>query len=138
MTFIKRNSGVTFVELMISAAIIATVILASVNLITRVYRGIVSTQLKTYSISLASESLDIIKYQGFNNLNITPDSCLPDPIFNLDASACPSNPYPVEYVPFAARNMAVYKVVQYANEDTDGNLVTRTLAELGSDRKSVV
>lgn len=128
----SRNSGVTFIELLISSAIIATVILASISLISRIYKGIITTQFKTYSISIASEHLDIMKHQGFNNLNITPDDCLPDPIYNLDAANCPANPYPVETVPFAARNMYVYKVVQYANEDANDNMVPRTLGELGA------
>jgi|DewCreStandDraft_4_1066084.scaffolds.fasta_scaffold02906_14 type II secretory pathway pseudopilin PulG len=128
----SKKRAFTFIETMIVSIIIAFVITGSVNLITRVYRGITQNQLKTYSSNLASENLEFLKDLGFNSLNVTPDSCLPDPLSNLEPSNCPSNPYPVENVYFNNKLFKVYKYVQYANEDTDGNVIPRTQAELGA------
>lgn len=128
----KHYKGFTFIETMIVSTIIAFVLLGSINLITRIYRGITMNQFKTYSINLASENLELLKDFGFNSLNVTPDSCLPDPLSKLESVNCPSNPYPVETVLFNTKPFKVYKYVQYANEDTDGNLVPRTLSELGA------
>jgi len=128
----KSNKGFTYIETMIVSVLIAFVLMGSINLITRVYRGITMNQLKTYSSNLASENLELLKNLGFNSLNVTPDSCLPDPLSKLENSNCPSNPYPVETVFFNTKPFKVYKYVQYANEDADGNLIPRTLAELGA------
>lgn len=130
---LKLSTGFTLVETVITAAVISFMILGSINLITRVYKGITSSQFKSYSINLGSENLEFLKQQGFNSLNITPDSCLPDPLSKLDVSSCASNPYPPETVPFSGRSMTVYKVVQYAVEDSStGNIVPKTLADMGS------
>ncbi|MCX8092840.1 MAG: carboxypeptidase-like regulatory domain-containing protein [Candidatus Goldbacteria bacterium] len=126
------KNGFTYIETMIVSVIVAFILLGSINLITRVYRGITMNQLKTFSSNLASENLEILKDYGFNALNVTPDSCLPNPLTNLEQSNCPSNPYPVETVFFNTKPFKVYKWVQYANEDTDGNIVPRKLAELGA------
>jgi len=128
----KKNKGFTFIETMIVSVIIAFVITASVNLISRVYRGITMNQLKTYSANIASENLELLKDIGFNSLNVTPDECLPDPLSKLETSNCPSNPYPVENVFLNSKPFKVYKYVQYANEDEEGNIVPRKLVELGA------
>lgn len=128
----RKINGLTYIETMIVSVIITFVILGSINLINRVYRGIIMNQLKTYSINLASENLEILKDFGFNSLNVTPDSCLPDPLSNLESGNCPSNPYPVETVYFNSKPFKVFKYVQYANENTDGTIVPRTMAELGA------
>lgn len=128
----SKKRAFTFIETMIVSVIIAFIITGSVNLITRVYRGITQNQLKTYSSNLAAENLEFLKDLGFNSLNITPDPCLPDPLSNLEPANCPSNPYPVENVYINNKLFKVYKYVQYANEDTDGNIIPRTQAELGA------
>jgi type II secretory pathway pseudopilin PulG len=128
----NHNKSFTYIETMIVSIIVAFIITGSINLITRVYRGITMNQLKTYSVNLASENLELLKDLGFNSLNVTPDECLPEPLSNLESSNCPSNPYPVETVLFNTKPFKVYKYVQYANEDENGNIVPRTLAELGA------
>ncbi len=123
-----KNKGFTLIETMISAVIIAMVILATFNLMSRVYKGITSNQLKTYALSLASEQMELLKEEGFNNLSVIPDSSLPMPLSNLYSQSI----YPVETVIYNRQPYTIYKIVQYAQEDSDGNIVPVKQADIGS------
>jgi hypothetical protein len=119
-------------ETMIAVTVISFMVLASVNLISSVYKGITANQMKTLALNMVSENIDALKENGFDSLDVTPDSCLPDPLSNLSASNCPGNPWPVENVLVDSQNFAVYKVVQYAVEDINGNLIPKLQSDMTS------
>ncbi len=98
-------------------------VLGSVNLISYIYKGTISNTLKTHSLEIAREHSEALRARGFSSLPVTPDSCLPYPVTNLDyPSPCPSNPYPPEIITAGGRQMKIYKSVQYASEDETGNI----------------
>jgi len=124
----RHSRGFTLVETMISAVIIAMVILGTINLMSRVYKGINSNQLKTYALSMVSEQLELLKEEGFNNLSVVPDSSLPMPLSNLNTQSI----YPVETILYNRIPYTVYKIVQYAQEDSDGNIIPVRQSDIGS------
>lgn len=132
MGILKKLRGLTYIETMISATIVAFVILGSVNLISSVYKGITANTVKTYSLNIASEAVDIMKQDGFQGLNVTPDSCLPAPLSNLENSTCVSNYDTYTRVTIDAQVFHVYKYVMWALEDTNGNIVGKRESELTS------
>ncbi len=123
---IKQQKGFTFIEVVASSIIVAFIILSLVILLSYVYKGIMSSKFKSNSIHLAEEHIELLKNYTYSSLNITPDECLPEPLSNLNNE---SNPWAPEYVTYAGKVMTVYKIIQYAREDTSGNLIPITLSE---------
>lgn len=126
---IKQQKGFTFIEVVASSIIVAFIILSIVLLLSYIYKGIMSSRFKAGAIHLAEENIELLKNYSYGSLNVTPDDCLPEPLSNLHNS---NNPWAPEYVTYAGKVMTVYKIVQYAKEDTNGNLVPITLAEYNS------
>jgi len=126
----SSQKGLTFIELLVSSFYVAMFVMAFSQLIGKVYYGIHSMQLKTISINIAEENIEIMKQYGFSALSVTPDSCLPDPLTKLDPGQCSGNPWETTYVPYSGRNFNVYKIVQYAQEDSFGNIKEYKESEL--------
>ncbi|MCE5300550.1 MAG: hypothetical protein LLG37_06735 [Spirochaetia bacterium] len=130
MKKISGSRGVTLIELLISSTITAIMIVAAVNLITRVYRDITASQMKTYSMNLVSENLDRMRQNSFEGLAVTDDNLLPDPLSKLE-----SNPDYYESVMIGNQPFKVYRYVQYAYEQNDGNITPSKQSELPPDNK---
>jgi type II secretory pathway pseudopilin PulG len=130
---LTQKRGFTFIETMITAAIVTFSILATVNLLTRVYKGISSLQLKTQASNLCSERLEVLKELGFDNLSITPDANLPYPLSNMNIAGNPPNPYPVETITSGGSVYTIYKMVQWVLENADGSLSAVQQASMGAD-----
>ncbi len=130
MKTLRKKSGFTFIETMISAIVVTFVILATINLMTSVYKGIVTLQQKTFSTSIATEELDLMKQTGFANLPITPDDCLPEPLNNLYSATNLMPPVTSKNTSFG---YTVFKVVQQAQEDSDGTIKPVLQADLPAD-----
>ncbi len=116
MLFQKKASGVTIVELIITAAFASIVMLAIVNLMGKIYAGINSTKLKTQSYTIAAEQIDEIKNSGFNNIGITPDELVDN------HSAMESDGRFFETITRSGKQFKIYKTIQYAKEDVSHNL----------------
>ena len=128
---LSQSKGFTLLEALIASAVITFMVLGSVNLLMYIYKGTVSNTMKTHSLELAREHSEILRSRGFSSLPVTPDSCLPYPVSNLNyPSPCPSNPYPPETVTAGGRQMTVYKSVQYASEDDYGNIIPLTQSQV--------
>jgi type II secretory pathway pseudopilin PulG len=128
MTNSGKTSGFTLIETMIASIVVAVMVAGSLNLITTVYRNITDSQLKTVSMSLASERINYIKGRyNFNTIPITNESLLPDPLTNLESDTSHFN-----YNTITVGNMLykVYTYVQYAVPDSDGNLIATKPSEL--------
>lgn len=126
MDIMKQQNGFTLIEVVASSVIVAFIILSIVILLSYIYKGIMSSKFKSNAIHLAEENIELLKNYTFGSLNVTPDECLPEPLSNLHNE---KNPWAPEYVTFAGKVMTVYKIVQYAKEDTTGNLIPITIAE---------
>ncbi len=129
---ISSNSGLTFIETLITATIITFLVFSALNLLQRSYKSYLSSQLKAISVNLANDKIEFIKHYGFSSLKLTPDDCISDkynPILSQFAS-CSNNPYPPEIVTSKGVPFTIYKIVMNAEEDSDGNLVPRYQSEL--------
>jgi hypothetical protein len=131
MAIIRKSRGLTYIETLISTVVITFMIVASVNLMTSLYKDSLISQQKQYSLSLCSQQLDYLKSKGFNNLPPTPDSCLPDSNFTnltpLQTCATGTSAYDTyHYVTVTSgTTQMIYKVyscVEWAQEDGNGNL----------------
>lgn len=132
MALFKKQRGLTYVETMIAATIIAFIILGSINLMSSVYKGIASNQMKTYAMNIVSEQIDLMKQNGFS-IGVTLDSCLPAPLSNLENITCSNDDYDTyEKVTIDAQVFNVYKYVQFAAEDANGNIVGVLQSDVGS------
>src|ERR1035437_5304418 len=126
MKIFKKSSGMTFIEVMLTSAAVTILMLASLSLISHIYKGSATLSLKTVSFNLAAEQVEYLKHNGFSGLVITPDSCIND-FYSPDITAlgaCTQNTFPVETVVQQNHNYLVYKIVMYAQEDPGtGNLM---------------
>ncbi|MFW6210532.1 MAG: prepilin-type N-terminal cleavage/methylation domain-containing protein, partial [bacterium] len=125
---LRKKRGVTFIELLIATAVISFAILGSINLLTRVYRDITSASMKTDSINIASEQIELLRSKEFTALGITPDSCITSDLGSLES--CADNPHPVETIHHKSRDFKIYKIIQYCEEDSDGNLEPKKESQL--------
>jgi hypothetical protein len=130
-----KNRGLTYIEMMISTVVITFMIVASVNLMTRLYKYSISSQQKAFSLSLCSQRLDYLKSKGFGGLPPTPDSCIPDSNFtNLSPlETCSSGSLGYDTYYFVTTTATIYKVyscVEWAEEDSNGNIVGKPSNEL--------
>jgi Tfp pilus assembly protein PilV len=57
MKVFREQRGLTLIETMFSATIVAFMMLGMMNLITTAYKGLITTRLKTIAYEAASESL---------------------------------------------------------------------------------
>jgi len=131
---INKNQGFTFIEVLASSIITVFVVMAIIMLLASVYRGIMTSKFKAYAISMAEQNIELLKNYSFSSLEVTPDDCLPEPLSNLHKA---NNPWAPEYVTFAGKVMTVYKIIQYAKEDYEGNLVPITVAEYNSIQSNI-
>ncbi len=136
---IRNRRGLTYIETMISTVIITFMIVASVNLMTGIYKNSLISQQKQYSLSLCSQQLDYLKSKGFNNLPPTPDSCIPDANFTnltpLESCATGTTAYDTyHYVTVTSgttqMTYKVYSCVEWAEEDGNGNIVGKPASNL--------
>ena len=132
MPLLKKERGLTYMETMIASTIIAFVILGSINLISSVYKGITANQLKTYALNIVSEQIDLLKQNGFDGCQVTDDSCLPNPMSNLETC---SATYTYDYdtyskVTMGAQVFSIYRYIQWALEDSNGNIIPKKSGDL--------
>lgn len=137
MKIFANKKGFTLIELILTSAIITFILLGVINVLNKIYIGIVSMRAKTHAINLASETIEFLRHYGYAGLNITPDSCIGDNPFD-DAyltllNNCNNNPYPVEIVNQEGRDFTIYKVVQYALPDSSGSIVAKKQSELHNE-----
>ena len=134
-----KNRGLTYIEMMISTVVITFMIMASVNLMTRLYKYSVSSQQKAFSLSLCTQRLDYLKSKGFGGLPPTPDSCIPDVNFTnlspLEKWSTGSLGYDTYYfvTTTAGNSPTIYKVyscVEWAEEDGSGNIAGKPSSSL--------
>ncbi len=132
MKFLKEQKGLTFIETIVTSMVVVLLVMGSMQLISRIYMSIQSTKLKTISHNIASENIEYMKHFPFRSIPVTPDNLLPQPLTNLENETNPwGNPSDAENVENIGSNtMKVYKWVQNAEEDDDGNLVARTQQDL--------
>jgi len=126
----------TLLEVIIASFFVAFLLTASINLLSRVYMGILASQLKTYSFNLATEHLEMMKSFNFGALKVTPDSMLPyEPLSNLESSnnpwGNPADPDNIEMM--GGVPMRVYKIVQFAEETQDGSIIPKKQSEMRYD-----
>jgi len=136
----KSKKGLTFIETLITAIIITFIATGSLNLLTRVYKGYISSQLKAISNNLVSDKIEFMKHYGFSSLKLTPDSCISDinnPNLNQLAT-CSENPYPPETITSKGIPFNIYKIVMNATEDSDGNLVPKYQSELEESNMKMI
>ena len=119
---IRGNKAFTYIELLISSVIVSSVVLGLSLMASRVYYGVHSMQLKTISMNIAEENIELLKQYGFSALAVTPDSCLTGNLSSLDAGNCADNPWETLSVPIGNKYFKVYRIVQYAQEDEFGNI----------------
>ena len=134
-----KNRGLTYIEMMISTVVITFMIMASVNLMTRLYKYSVSSQQKAFSLSLCTQRLDYLKSKGFGGLPPTPDSCIPDSNFTnlspLETCSSGSLGYDTYYfvTTTAGNSPTIYKIyscVEWAEEDGNGNIAGKPSSSL--------
>ncbi len=119
---IRGNKAFTYIELLISSVIVSSVVLGLSLMASRVYYGIHSMQMKTISMNIAEENIELLKQYGFSALAVTPDSCITGNLSSLDAGNCSDNPWETLSVPIGNKYFKVYRIVQYAQEDEFGNI----------------
>jgi hypothetical protein len=111
---------------MVASAVGVLVIGASLTLMTNIYKGIAVGKLKTYSLNIASQCMEVMKSSGFYGLQLTPDSCLSD-LNNPNLQTlgqCSNNPWPVQSIIAESITFTAYEYVTYAQQDpTTGNIV---------------
>ncbi|MBN2753673.1 MAG: carboxypeptidase regulatory-like domain-containing protein [Candidatus Goldbacteria bacterium] len=132
MKLFRDSKGLTFIEVIIASFVIVFLVMGSLNLITRVYNDIFASRVKTYAFNIAAENIENIKSYNFGSLKLTPDNLLPYPLTKLESDSNPwGNPAdPSNILPVGGIQMKVYKIVQNAEEDDEGNIVGRTQADL--------
>ncbi len=134
MSMFKRARGLTYIETMMSAVIVSFVVLSSVNLITRVYKYVTSSQLKAYSMNMVSENIDLLKQSGYDTVKITPDACLSNAntpnLAQFEACANTLNPYAVKIENVAGITYKIYRIVTYATDDGSGNFIGKLQSAL--------
>ncbi len=132
----KKNYGFSLIETIIAGTIVVLMLLGSINLLSSVYKNILATQLKTVSFNIASENIEILKSYSFGSLLVTPDSLLPpDPLSKLETSENPwGNPAdPGNIETYFGTQMKIYKIVQWAEETSSGDIEAKKQSELRSD-----
>ena len=132
MEMLNRQKGLTFIETIVTSMIVVMLVMGSMQLLSRIYMSIQSTKLKTISHNIASESLEYMKHYSFRSIPVTPDDLLPQPLTKLEDTTNPwGNPADSDNIETVGTNtMKVYKWVQNAEEDDDGNIVSRTQQDL--------
>ena len=73
MRVLKDEKGLTLIEAVLTSTFVTFLILGSINLMSSVYKGITAAKLKTVSLNVANENIEILRNYGFSALPVCPD-----------------------------------------------------------------
>jgi len=119
MKTLKNRGGLTFIELIISSAVSVFMLVASVNLISFIYKSITTTKIKALAYETAVDNANKYKNYGFSSLKVNPEN--QDTHAQIEAA---NNPYYFEAFTYGGTSFKIFKKIQYAQEDNNGNLVS--------------
>jgi len=115
MYMLKKNKGMTLVELMVAVAILGIFAASMGVVLSKVNKGIDSTKARTIANNLSQEKVEKLKDYNYYKLIATPVAALSDPNDS-------SNPYPPETISISGVSFTRTTVIKKLTE-TAGSLV---------------
>lgn len=135
MRLIKGRRGLTLIETIATATVVAFVVLGLINLISTVYKSTISTKAGTTAFEVAMDNIEKYRAQGFDSLQVNPSGV--NSLAAEQSSASTYNYYYYDTTTENGVNYQVYRTIKYAVEDSNGDLVPVDSAPSAPDIKVI-